>query len=541
MRCALLASLLLVGCGGGDPCDGLQTCISLRVEGNVGPLDQLRIHIDNVGDMFSPMPAGAQFNLPVRLAVVVGNQPSVSLSVQGLLAGTLVADAPAQNITLAAGNPSARDTFTLFPLGGGGDGGGGMDGPPPGVVSFNPPLLDFGSLQRGGMSPNQTTHLVNLTGHAVHGTGMATMTMVDVFNIISAPCLSGPMGMDVTLDVGQTCDLTFQFVPTVSGVYQQDVTVAFDDGENIGFTMKGTGLKTWSSESITAGNPNLNAVWGADSTHWYAAGTGVFNSSGTGQWNIFNNGNTVAGVMWSMFGLDSGHIWVAGDSGAIYRSDGSPSWATESMSGAFAGSVRGLWYRDASTGFGAEAAGSAGQVLQGFSGAWSAVLVSPSANPLFAMCGSGQRNVAVGGGGQYGYTPAMGGTWTVNVAIESGYNGALHGCWMSDANTFWAVGDGPKIFRCTANGTGGWDCSEQAVPSTVTQNPSAIAGRIVPGSMPEIFVVGTFGNKILHTIDGGATWTADTLPNNQGMSAVWVTPSGDVMAVGFAGQINHFY
>jgi photosystem II stability/assembly factor-like uncharacterized protein len=54
----------------------------------------------------------------------------------------------------------------------------------------------------------------------------------------------------------------------------------------------------------------------------------------------------------------------------------------------------------------------------------------------------------------------------------------------------------------------------------------------------DVYVLASRGG-LLHTSDGGATWTAVTLPASTGYAKVWGSSAHDLYVVGSAGQILH--
>ncbi len=69
MRALLLAFFVAAGCSP-DPCAGVMgICVTARVEGNVGALDQLNIAVAGVGARNSPVTPSGTFNLPVKLGI----------------------------------------------------------------------------------------------------------------------------------------------------------------------------------------------------------------------------------------------------------------------------------------------------------------------------------------------------------------------------------------------------------------------------------------------------------------------------------------
>jgi hypothetical protein len=546
MHRLLVAALLLSGCGEVDPCSGFDRCISARVEGNVTGLDQLRVTDVGQGEMLTPTtPAG--FDLPVRLAILApAGVTSLSLVVDGLHGGTVTASSgPAQDVTLGAGNPAASVVFTL--TGDLGDGGGG-DGPPPGVVSLSAATLDFGKANRGTTTMTKTITLTNNTSHAVMGTASSTQPPTDPFKLVSAPCLSGAMGMTVMVAAGESCDLGFQFAPTLAGSYQQDVTVAFDDGEMVGFSMLGQAVPVWSAESLPDG-ADLEAVWGSGHDDLYAVGHnasgGIYHSMGFGSWaHLGNNSNNC----FSVSGVDAQHVFIGCDNASVLSKLTATTWRSSSPGGTSL--VQGIWARDNTFSYAVfDTPHQIDQVnIDATSGnsTFLPELGAPAGGGFNGVCGAGGRVVAVNSDSSWWVSDTSGS----NFMQQPNLFPTPNGCWMPDASHVYIVGDtfvGPNgepmpglLTQCVFSG-GTWTCTAQT-PADTTKQLIAISGRMdLTSGKLEIWVVGYLGNEVLFS-DGSGTWQTVPTPQNQAMKGVWVNPAGnEVVTVGFQGLINHLY
>jgi photosystem II stability/assembly factor-like uncharacterized protein len=106
----------------------------------------------------------------------------------------------------------------------------------------------------------------------------------------------------------------------------------------------------------------------------------------------------------------------------------------------------------------------------------------------------------------------------------SGTGSALYGVWGASSTDVWAVGLGNTILH-TTNGGKSW--------STVIATSFAGDWYAVGGSgANDVFIVGTAGTTI-HSANGGASWS-DVSPPSRGSMAVLGFPSGDVYVLGSA-------
>jgi len=553
---AVLLAVLVAGCNAVDPCDGLAgTCISARVEGPLMGLDGLLVSVAvaQTPQMMTSTPGG-RFELPVRLAILLPPTATspVTMGVDALANGQDVGSSGPVSVAFTP-NAKTAVTFVVHALGGGdggndsgGDGSVGdamPDGPPPGVVSFVPSSIDYGTIDRGTMSPTHVITLYNNTTHAVMTTSTPMPTGdAMLFNIDTSKttCFGGAgMNVQLMLPAGGSCTIGFIFAPQKAGDFMMDVQATFDDGESAGFSLTGHARPVWSAENVS-GLPSLTAVWGSSDGDLWAVGNGptAEHSTGNGIWQPMNSGiNAALNAVW---GVDAQHIWAGGAGGNVFFGTGGNAWSSQVAASC---TVRGLWMRDVNTGFGATDCGGNGQITRFSGGTWTNTLISNAPNPFLAVCGFGQRNVAVGYSAQFYSTDANGGSWSSSSGLFTGYTGHLRGCWLSDLNTVWVVGDAGTgiigIYRCVANGAN-WTCTHETA-GPMTQNLSAVSGRVTAtAGVLDLYAVGPLGNMLLHS-DGTGTWTPVTLPNNQAMNGVWVSPTGTVVAVGFNGEINHYY
>ena len=96
------------------------------------------------------------------------------------------------------------------------------------------------------------------------------------------------------------------------------------------------------------------------------------------------------------------------------------------------------------------------------------------------------------------------------------------------------TGQGYNVFMMTSAST------VATVQFNTPNHPTAIHGRAISGTERDIYAVGQLGNEVLHST-GDGTWTPVQIPTTNAMNGVYVAPNGDVVAVGFGGQIAHYH
>jgi hypothetical protein len=557
LRTALLIAALASGCAA-DPCDGVSgTCLSARVEGNVGMLDQLRIAVSELNTtMSSPVSAGATFGLPVRLAIELPASVGTSahITVSGELAGSQVASSGAQVVMLNA-NGKTSHTFTLMgAVGDAGIGdlavpsdGGGSDMPPPGVVSVLPASSTIPDVPRNGVSGKVTLTFTNNT------TAARTATM-----ITESIAGGGPFSPDIS----STCPLnmttmTLQPVPAMSsctlvmtvktsksGTFTDTFTVTLDDGESVMFTLNAKVTPIWVPEFAGGTTTTLYGVWGDTPTDVYAVGADpsspIWHTNGNGTWNP--SGSGLGGLtFYSITGGDATHLWAGSDLGQIFFSSGNQSWASTSNPDAGAtGAVRGISAGSPTGGaLEAYAVTDADQVMLWNGSIWS--LSYTATQPLYAVStdtvkrGQYSYSTIVGNGGYMGFN---GNGCPGFCGLPSPVTTTLRGTWNNGGTEMYAVGDpaaagGPGTIVHISWAPTGF-MPRQEAPG-MNGNLTAISGN---GA--NIYVVGALGNRILHST-GNGVWNQITTPNNAEMNGVYAFPSGEVYAVGLNGQVNHLY
>jgi photosystem II stability/assembly factor-like uncharacterized protein len=195
-----------------------------------------------------------------------------------------------------------------------------------------------------------------------------------------------------------------------------------------------------------------------------------------------------------------------------------------------AGYLRGTW----TTSPGSYAVGDNGVLAYttetGIQGSWG-TLTSNTTSELHAVWGSSPSDVyVVGAGGVILHNTNAGvggsGTWVKTTKSSS----TLTGVWGSAANDVYIVGEAPAVILHSTDGGATW---------TTTTPPSAIGLYAIGGrSASDVYAVGATGGVIFHST-GNDVWTNETAPVTKDLYGVWVATTGDAYAVGRGGTILH--
>jgi hypothetical protein len=218
-----------------------------------------------------------------------------------------------------------------------------------------------------------------------------------------------------------------------------------------------------------------------------------------------------------------------------YKGEGSESywnanvWSAREVLGP--GSLRGTW----TTSPGSYAVGDKGLLAYttetGIPGSWG-TLTSNTSNTLRAVWGSSSSDVyAVGDGGVILHNTNAGvgstGTWVKTTHGSSN----LTGVWGSSARDVYVVGEAPAVILHSTDGGTSWTSKE---PPSAAFGLAAGWGR----SGSDVYAVGATGGAIFHS-SGNDVWTRETAPTTKDLLGVWVASTGDAWAVGRGGTILH--
>ena len=276
---------------------------------------------------------------------------------------------------------------------------------------------------------------------------------------------------------------------------------------------------------------DLYGVSGASSSNALAVGGTPGNTSG-------NPGVAVRwdGTNWSVTPNLVNLLSVSGRTAVgEYGGEGSEtfwngaSWSSREVLGA--GSLRGTW----ETSPGTYAVGDNGLLEYtsetGIPGGWG-LAPSGTTNALHAVWGSSASDVfAVGAGGLILHAtnagPGMTGTWVKTIQGSS----TLRGVWGSSANDVYIVGEAPAVILHSTNGGASWT---SMAPPTSALGLYAVGGR----SASDLYAVGATGGVIFHS-SGNDAWTSETVPTTRDLYGVSVATSGEAYAVGRGGTIVH--
>ena len=291
---------------------------------------------------------------------------------------------------------------------------------------------------------------------------------------------------------------------------------------------------TWSDEST--GAVDLYGVWGSSLSDVFAVGgtpgTTTGNPGVTVHWNGAAWSSTANLInLLSISGVGVGSATAVGEYGA----EGSAtylqgnSWSARDVLAA--GTLHGTWQ----TSPGAYAVGDNGQLLftteNGIPGSWG-MQTSNTTNTLFAVWGSSTSNVfAVGDKGVILHTTNAGvgvtPTWTKTIQGSS----QLTSIWGSSDADLYIGGAAPAVILHSTDGGATWTST---TPPTSAIGIFAVSGR----AANDVYAVGATGGVIYHS-SGGDAWTTEASPTTRDLFGVWVASNGEAYAVGRSGTILH--
>jgi photosystem II stability/assembly factor-like uncharacterized protein len=164
---------------------------------------------------------------------------------------------------------------------------------------------------------------------------------------------------------------------------------------------------------------------------------------------------------------------------------------------------------------------------------WQQLQSPPAAKQIW---GSGPTDLyAVGASALY-HSSDRGASWSAVAGV-----GGVHGVWGTSPNDVWAISD-RSVSHSIDGGGAVW------TPKTLdTLGFAAVMEGMWGSSTSELYVFGgdrasdeVFHAAILHSRDGGATWTRETVPGDTtSITAMWGSTASDVYAVGKQGAILH--
>jgi len=252
----------------------------------------------------------------------------------------------------------------------------------------------------------------------------------------------------------------------------------------------------------------------------------------TGPWSTMSSNTTTD--LYGLWGDSPTNIYAvggtpgatAGNPGVIVRWDGSAWSATSNLV-----NLLGISGNIAVGEYGGE-----GSAIYGAGSTWSSrEVLAPGSTRGVMVEAFGAY--AVGDSGRLLFTtePGVAGSWGT---LTSGTPEFLRGLWGVSPGATYAVGDSGTILRATSASAitpapGAW-----AQPAGGSGSSSSLRG--VWGTGSDVYVVGESPPVILHSSNGGTSWSKVTLPvGTGGLFAVWGSASTDLYAVGAAGGIVH--
>ncbi|MDR3687464.1 MAG: YCF48-related protein [Coriobacteriia bacterium] len=205
-----------------------------------------------------------------------------------------------------------------------------------------------------------------------------------------------------------------------------------------------------------------------------------------------------------------------------YAPVGEVAWTPQSAS--TTATLRGVAFRDASTGLAVGDAGVALRTADGGSTWTTASVPATGALDAVAFTGSG-AGIAVGDGGEIARTSDTGSTWTTASAPATT---TLRGVACLGATDGLAVGDAGTILRTA-------DCGSSWTSALVPPATGALSS-VAYASAGAACAVGEAG-AVLLTTDGGSTWAAVSTPATATLRSVAFPSATDGWAVGAAATV----
>jgi photosystem II stability/assembly factor-like uncharacterized protein len=192
------------------------------------------------------------------------------------------------------------------------------------------------------------------------------------------------------------------------------------------------------------------------------------------------------------------------------------------------GDLYGIW-GSASNDFyivGETLGGGSGLILHGSSDSWAQ---STSSFPLFGVSGKGSAEAfAVGSLGMEASVTQWNGTGWADRGVVGG--GTLQGAWVDMS--------GSEVYVVGSNGSQGTilhSINGGATWTTATRTDTSALLSVWGSSVDDVYTVGN-GTAILHSTDRGSTWTRTTgLTLSIALRGVWGSSADDVYAVGGTG------
>ncbi len=277
-----------------------------------------------------------------------------------------------------------------------------------------------------------------------------------------------------------------------------------------------TPVVQWLAMSPGTGE-GLQAVWRCDASTLVAVGTnGTLLTFAAGAWTSTQVGPE---TLRSVGGADCSSLVLAGDAGAIYGGAASGTF-TRQTSG-----VTGALRAVATVGSTVQVAGDGGLVLRLSSNQWTPVVTSTSSN-LNGLFGSSQLGwYAVGDGGV-----VLAGGMPAWQSLASGVATPLRAV-FAGGKLLYAAGDLGTVVRVNTNNNG------MGFTRLTTPTTAALHGVWASG-MSDVWVVGD-GGIILHSVDGGASWSFEVSGTTAALRAIWGSSTTDLWIVGDEGTVLH--
>jgi photosystem II stability/assembly factor-like uncharacterized protein len=195
--------------------------------------------------------------------------------------------------------------------------------------------------------------------------------------------------------------------------------------------------------------------------------------------------------------------WVSSDQGVLHTSDGGAHWTMQLATSRGAG---GLAFANSSVGWATTSDGVFRTVDGGAH--WVLQAAVPPTGWAWVLA-RGTSAAVLGGGSQLTHTVDGGVTWTPVIAPADDFSGHLAAVKFADADAGWTVGEAGEILA-TTDGGAHWSAQQSATDQDLNDLTFVDAndGWAVGGESD--FSSGAASAVVVHTADGGTTWTPQT-------------------------------
>jgi hypothetical protein len=286
----------------------------------------------------------------------------------------------------------------------------------------------------------------------------------------------------------------------------------------------------WKTVTISAGDAQLEDVWGIDACHAWAVGeAGTVLRRDCAGWSPAASG--VTANLWGVGGSGPDDVWVVGDAGTILHFDGQgratavPSPTQQSLFAVWASSAREAW-----------AVGARATILRWDGDAWRSIPVAvPGIGTLRSIHGAGPNRIVAADTGAR-FLAWDGDRWSAMdsppaCANDRGDRGTVPHAWVEPNGATWASCPTGSVYR---QESGKWI---EVIPRRHRKIGYDAYTYDVAASQGRAWILDDHGSLIQSSENRREARSSGTSLN---LRAIWTTPSGASWAVGDRGTILSF-